>query len=211
MFWNQWVFEIWVKSCFHSEFIQPSESVWIRARFPKTREWSSDWTKVGMSEQEVSFGFCLSHCDTIANICSWVHSESWTACLDANKIQQVHSNKVNKKRNELYRDFWMCVVVMFSSRAGTCPSMLWKPWGASTTKASEVAYGLMASKFASMAFLKGSAHHTGGIFKKSIKLSWLNDGSNKKLNGWFLDLHCASKLTELSKGHYCPEYSIPAC
>lgn len=123
--------------------IHSAEHVWIRARFPKTREWSSDWTKVGMSEQEVSFGFCLSHCDTIANICSWVHSENWTACLDANKIQQVHSNKVNKKRNELYRDFWMCVVVMltFSSRAGACPSMLWKPWGASTTKASEVAYG----------------------------------------------------------------------
>lgn len=75
--------------------------VWIRARFPKTKEWSSDWTKVGMSEQEVPFGFCLRHFHTIAYICSWVRSESWTACLDANKMQQVHSNRVNIKKTKL--------------------------------------------------------------------------------------------------------------
>lgn len=76
-----------------SLIIHSAGHVWIWARFPKTREWSSDWT-----EQEVSFGFCLRQFDKIPNVCSWVHSESWTACLDANKIQQVHSHKVNIKK-----------------------------------------------------------------------------------------------------------------
>lgn len=91
--------------------INSAGHVWIRARFPKTREWSSDWTEFGMSEQEVLFCFCLRHFDTIANICSWVLSESCTACLDANKIQQIHSNKVKIKTRKNCIETFGCVLM----------------------------------------------------------------------------------------------------